>query len=46
MIRTYVYVEGLNLYYGAVKRTEFKWLDLVKLVLRHSMIYGYSHGLP
>ena len=31
MIRTYVYVDGLNLYYGAVKRTEFKWLDPVKL---------------
>lgn len=31
MLRTYVYVDGFNLYYGAVKRTEFKWLDLVKL---------------
>lgn len=31
MTRTYVYVDGLNLYYGAVKQTEFKWLDPVKL---------------
>ena len=31
MIRAYVYVDGFNLYYGAVKQTEFKWLDLVKL---------------
>lgn len=31
MIRSYVYVDGFNLYYGAVKHTEFKWLDLVKL---------------
>ena len=31
MLRTYVYVDGFNLYYGAVRRTEFKWLDLVKL---------------
>ena len=31
MLRTYVYVDGFNLYYGAVKRTEFKWLDPVKL---------------
>ena len=31
MIRTHVYVDGFNLYYGAVRRTRFKWLDLVKL---------------
>ena len=31
MNRTYVYVDGFNLYYGSLKQTEFKWLDLVKL---------------
>lgn len=31
MIRSYVYVDGFNLYYGALRRTEFRWLDLVKL---------------
>ena len=31
MLRTYVYVDGFNLYNRAVKGTEFKWLDLVKL---------------
>lgn len=28
---TYVYVDGFNLYYGALKRTPYKWLDLSKL---------------
>lgn len=27
-LRTYVYVDGFNLYYGALKKTEHKWLDL------------------
>ena len=29
--RTYVYVDGFNLYYGAVKDTKLKWLDLRQL---------------
>ena len=31
MSRAYVYIDGFNLYYGALKRTPFKWLDLGKL---------------
>jgi len=27
-MRTYVYIDGFNLYYGAVKGTPYKWLDL------------------
>ncbi len=27
-MRTIVYVDGFNLYYGALKRTPYKWLDL------------------
>lgn len=27
-----VYVDGFNLYYGALKRTPFKWLDLSALI--------------
>ena len=27
-MRTIVYVDGFNLYYGALKRTRYKWLDL------------------
>jgi len=30
-MRTHVYVDGFNLYYGAVRGTPFKWLDLVEL---------------
>ena len=30
-VRTRVYVDGLNLYYGALKGTPFKWLDPVRL---------------
>ena len=30
-MRTYIYVDGFNLYYGALKGTSWKWLDLVAL---------------
>ncbi|NWG25014.1 MAG: NYN domain-containing protein [Pseudorhodoplanes sp.] len=30
-MRTHVYVDGFNLYYGALRKTPFKWLDLEKL---------------
>lgn len=30
-MRTNVYVDGFNLYYGATKNTPYKWLDLSKL---------------
>ena len=33
-MRTFVYVDGLNLYYGAVKDTPYKWLDLKALFSR------------
>ena len=33
-MRTRVYVDGFNLYYGALKGTQFKWLNLVDLA-RH-----------
>ncbi len=28
---TFIYVDGFNLYYGAVKDTPYKWLDISKL---------------
>ena len=31
MLRTNVYVDAFNLYYGALRRTPYKWLDLAKL---------------
>jgi 6-hydroxy-3-succinoylpyridine 3-monooxygenase len=30
-LRTRVYVDGYNLYYGCLKGTPYKWLDLLKL---------------
>lgn len=30
-MKTYVYVDGFNLYYGCIKGTKYKWLDLGKL---------------
>jgi hypothetical protein len=34
IMRTWVYVDGFNLYYGAVKGTPYKWLNLVELAKR------------
>lgn len=31
VVKTNVYVDGFNLYYGSVKGTPYKWLDLRKL---------------
>jgi len=31
LLRTRVYIDGYNLYYGCLKGTNYKWLDLVKL---------------
>ena len=30
-MRTYIYVDGFNLYYRSLKQTPFKWLDLSRL---------------
>lgn len=30
--RTTVYVDGYNLYYGRLRGTDFKWLDLIKFI--------------
>ena len=30
-MNTFVYIDGFNLYYGAVKDTAYKWLDVSKL---------------
>ena len=31
-MRTNVYVDGFNLYYRAIKGTQYRWLDLGKTV--------------
>ncbi len=40
-MRTHVYVDGFNLYYGALKGTPFKWIDPVKLAYQ-LLPAGYS----
>lgn len=41
-MKTMVYVDGFNLYYGALKRTPYRWLDLgllcQKLLPRHDVV--------
>ena len=46
LMRTIVYVDGFNLYYGALKGTHFKWLDLHKLcrlLLPQNQIVGIKY---
>lgn len=33
-LKTYVYIDGFNLYYGALRKTAYKWLDLAKFCQR------------
>jgi uncharacterized LabA/DUF88 family protein len=41
LVRTHVYIDGFNLYYGAVKGTPYRWLDVARLCTlllpRHSI---------
>jgi len=39
-MRTNVYVDGFNLYYGATRNTPYKWLDLAKLC---SLLLPHDH---
>jgi hypothetical protein len=34
-MKTFVYVDGFNLYYGLLRGTAFKWLDLYGLFQDH-----------
>ena len=43
-VRTRAYVDGFNLYYGAVKRTPFKWLD--SRVKRRAPALSINPGCP
>lgn len=38
--RTFVYVDGFNFYYGAVRKGPYKWLDLV--ALSEKLMEGYE----
>lgn len=43
-MKTRIYIDGYNLYYGCLKRTPYKWLDLCKLFYNH--ILPSSSHLP
>lgn len=34
-MNTWVYIDGFNLYYGALRRTPHKWLDPAKAIRAH-----------
>ncbi len=34
-METTIYIDGYNLYYGCLKYSPYKWLDLVELFTRH-----------
>jgi hypothetical protein len=40
--RTYVYIDGFNFYYRALRRTPYKWLDMVRLA---DHILGPRHNV-
>ena len=41
-LKTYIYVDGFNLYHRALKGTAYKWLDLKALVQR---VLGDKHEI-
>jgi uncharacterized LabA/DUF88 family protein len=41
-LRTFVYIDGFNLYYRALRGTAYKWLDLN---LAMSMVLGPTHSI-
>lgn len=45
-LRTRVYVDGYNLYYGCLKNTHFKWLDLLPLFEQHILPSSVLPGRP
>lgn len=36
-LKTRIYVDGFNFYYGRLKRTPYKWLDVVTLFAEHAI---------
>ena len=47
-MRTFIYVDGFNLYYGELKGTPWRWLDLPSLFSKglppnHSILTGKTH---
>ena len=34
LLKTRIYIDGYNLYYGCLKNTSYKWLDLKQVILK------------
>lgn len=48
-LRTRVYIDGFNFYYGCLKGTPYKWLDLLPLFEQHilpSALVRNAQGIP
>lgn len=45
MLKTIVYVDGYNFYYGCLKGTPYKWLDIVRLFQEH-VLPSSAFGVP
>ena len=41
-MRTYIYIDGFNFYYLAVKKTSYKWLDFKSLFEK---LLGPTHNI-
>jgi len=37
-LRTAIYIDGYNLYYGRLRDTQYKWLDVVALFSQISLL--------
>ena len=44
-MRTIAYVDGFNLYFGALRKTPHRWLNLQKLIELHSMPHNQLVGI-
>lgn len=45
-MKTHIYVDGYNLYYGCLKRTSHKWLDVVRLLTAETLPTGVAYEQP
>lgn len=42
-LKTTVYIDGYNLYYGLLRKTEYKWLDIYELFNSHILSQDLTH---
>ncbi len=43
-MKTRIYIDGFNFYYGRLKRTPYKWLNVVKLFAQHAVPNEVSYS--